>query len=265
VDCPRRFQLKYIEKLAWPALEAQPAMETERYMQQGATFHRLIQQYILGVPVDIITSLAEQDTNLSCWWDNFLAFANHLEGFTSSQETTLYPEISLTTPLLNFRLIGKYDLIAVSDHKIIIYDWKTARNHPRKEWIAVKLQTRVYPYLLAQSGSVINHGKPIKVTNIQMVYWYANYPNTPLTFAYDHRKFQEDQTYLEDLIREISKLEESPATLTQNKNRCRYCRYRSLCNRGVEAGSFDEFDEIKSQQDEFDFVLDFDQIAEIEY
>ena len=27
VDCPRRFQLRYMMKLAWPAVEAEPAVE----------------------------------------------------------------------------------------------------------------------------------------------------------------------------------------------------------------------------------------------
>ena len=49
VDCPRRFQLKYIEQLAWPALDAEPALESENNFQQGAAFHRLVQQYLLGV------------------------------------------------------------------------------------------------------------------------------------------------------------------------------------------------------------------------
>ena len=32
-DCPRRFQLRYIEHLAWPAVETEPVLENERRQQ----------------------------------------------------------------------------------------------------------------------------------------------------------------------------------------------------------------------------------------
>jgi len=44
-DCPRRFQLRYVERVAWPALEADSALENERHMQQGIAFHRLAHQH----------------------------------------------------------------------------------------------------------------------------------------------------------------------------------------------------------------------------
>ncbi|NCT22292.1 PD-(D/E)XK nuclease family protein, partial [bacterium] len=47
-DCPRRFQLRYIEQLAWPAVETEPALENERRQQEGLLFHRLAQQHLIG-------------------------------------------------------------------------------------------------------------------------------------------------------------------------------------------------------------------------
>ncbi|MCP4541151.1 MAG: PD-(D/E)XK nuclease family protein, partial [Chloroflexi bacterium] len=49
VDCPRRFQLRYVLRVAWPAPEAEPVLENERYLQQGAAFHRLVHQHALGL------------------------------------------------------------------------------------------------------------------------------------------------------------------------------------------------------------------------
>ena len=46
VDCRRRFQLRYIQGVAWPALQTEPAMENERSMQQGARFHHLVHQHL---------------------------------------------------------------------------------------------------------------------------------------------------------------------------------------------------------------------------
>ena len=47
-DCRRRFYLKYVEKLGWPAIEAEPALLNEELMQQGADFHRLVHQFFLA-------------------------------------------------------------------------------------------------------------------------------------------------------------------------------------------------------------------------
>ena len=42
VDCQRRFQLRYVERQAWPAVEAEPFLEREEHSEQGRRFHRLI-------------------------------------------------------------------------------------------------------------------------------------------------------------------------------------------------------------------------------
>ena len=48
-DCPRRFQLRYLLELAWPAVEAEPADEFETRIRDGEAFHRMVQQHVLGV------------------------------------------------------------------------------------------------------------------------------------------------------------------------------------------------------------------------
>jgi len=264
VDCPRRFQLKYIEQLTWPAAEAEPALENEIFLQQGAAFHRLAQQYLLGVSIEKLTSIADRDANLASWWENFLASLKNLEGFDNQPGLNHHPEISLSAPIGDFRIVGKYDLLSILDDKFIIYDWKTSRKQPKREWIAANLQTHVYPYLLVEAGAYLNNGKPIKPSQIEMVYWYANFPAAPLKFPYSAQQYEEDQKYIEDLIVEIKSLGESPAAMTDNEKRCRFCVYRSLCNRGISAGPFDELED-NEMQDEFDFELDFEQIAEIEF
>lgn len=258
VDCPRRFQLKYIEQLAWPAVEAEPAMENENHLQKGAAFHRMVQQYLLGVPTEKLTLIAEQDANLAGWWENFQSFAKNLEDFKC------YPEFSLSAPVGGFRLVGKYDLLSIVDDKFTIYDWKTSRYLPKRQWIAANLQTRVYPYLLVEGGSQLKNGKRIKPSQIEMVYWFANFPAAPLKFPYNAEQYKDDQKYIDDLIKSIKRLDESPASLTDNEKRCRFCVYRSLCDRGIAAGPFDDYAK-DDTQDLFNFELDFEQIAEIEF
>jgi hypothetical protein len=105
-DCPRRFQLKYIEQLVWPAVEAEPALENEHYLQQGAAFHRLAQQHLIGVSAEKLTPIAEQDANLARWWENFLASLKNLEGLGNLPGLGLYPEFSLSAPIGEFRIVG---------------------------------------------------------------------------------------------------------------------------------------------------------------
>lgn len=264
VDCPRRFQLKYIDKLAWPALEAEPALDSENYMQQGAAFHRLVQQYLLGVPIDKLTPLAEVDPNLNRWWENFLNSSDNQEGLANLPDSKRYTEILMNAPLGEYRLVGKYDLLVISEDQFIIYDWKTARKHPNRKWVEANLQTRVYPFLLVQAGAYLNNSKPIKPSQIKMVYWYSNFPTSPLIIDFSENQLEEDQRYIINLIEEIHLLEESPTHMTNNVKRCRFCTYRSLCNRGIKAGPFDEIENDEGQDLE-GFGLDFEQIAEIEY
>jgi hypothetical protein len=69
-DCERRFQLRYLDRLAYPAEESEPALENERHMREGELFHRLVQQHLLGIPVERLSGLANT-ASLLRWWENF--------------------------------------------------------------------------------------------------------------------------------------------------------------------------------------------------
>jgi hypothetical protein len=277
VDCPRLFQLRYIEGLSWPAVESEPALENEGYLRLGSAFHHLIQQALMGVPVERLGAIARQDPLLSQWWDSFVETRPELKGYTQ------YPEIILSTPIGTHRLIAKYDLLAIrsipdedravndsSDStrnpaQAQIFDWKTSRKLPKRAWQADKLQTRVYPYVLVTAGANFNGGTGFAPDQIEMVYWYSNFPTSPLVFPYDREKYYRDGETIAGLIGEIEALRNQEAPKTENKKRCWYCVYRSLCNRGVSAGPLEGVEEEGSESDDFDIELDLEQIAEIEF
>jgi len=261
VDCPRRFQLKYIQQLDWPAVDVEPALDNEVYLQLGATFHRMVQQFLLGIPVEKLTSQALQDAQLSRWWENFVLEVGNL---INREIGNHFPEISLSTPIGNFRLVGKYDLLGISDRNFTIFDWKTSRKHPKREWLASSMQTRVYPFILVQAGDHFNDGKPITPDQVEMIYWFSNFPTAPLRFPYSQAQFSKDEAYITRLIEEINLIGEESAPLTENEKRCRYCVYRSLCNRGTKAGPVDELED-DTDENLLDFDLDFEQISEIEF
>jgi CRISPR/Cas system-associated exonuclease Cas4 (RecB family) len=267
VECRRRFYLRYIQRLAWPAVQSEPVLEFEHYMQQGEQFHRMVQQHQLGLPLERLTPMAQGD-DLSRWWGSYLSQGRE----NGSLETLLgegsrrYAEISLSFQLGSVRLVAKYDLLSVSPQgRAVIFDWKTARKRPRRQWLATHLQTRVYPYLLIQAGAHLNQGRPFEPEQVEMVYWFANFPEEPERFPYSVSAFNSDGEYLAELVSGIQRLEEQEFTLTPDLRRCAFCVYRSLCERGDKAGMLAEYESEIENGEGFELELDFEQIQEIEF
>ncbi|MCP4542786.1 MAG: PD-(D/E)XK nuclease family protein [Chloroflexi bacterium] len=258
VDCPRRFQLRYVERVAWPAHEAEPALENERYMQQGAAFHRLVHRHMLGIPQKDLLRMVN-DADLSRWWQNYSKTGFVLSPFR-------YPEVLLSAPISGYRLAAKYDLVTVDPGQwAVIVDWKTSRKRTSRKWLTGRLQTRVYAYVLARAGHHLNDGQSFEPEQIEMIYWFANFPDNPERFIYDAAQYDADEVYLTSRIDEIKNLGDHEWPLTIEERHCDYCPYRSLCQRGVKAGPFDEIEEASEPDDDFDISLDLEQIAEIEY
>ncbi|HDQ73519.1 MAG TPA: PD-(D/E)XK nuclease family protein [Chloroflexi bacterium] len=260
VDCPRRFQLRYVERVAWPAPEAELDLANERYLRQGAAFHRMLHQHLTGIPVERLSRMAT-DPDLHRWWRNYLN--DGPDGLPPRR----YPEVLLSAPLAGYRLVAKYDLVALAPgERAVIVDWKTSRKRPSRERLADRLQTRVYPYLLARAGRHLA-GEALAPEQVEMVYWFADFPDLPERFAYDDDRYEADEANLRDLIESIARMTDEVWPLTARQQRCNYCRYRSLCRRGIEAGSLEEIEaEWDANLDLDDGIdLDFEQIAEIEY
>ncbi len=251
-DCPRRFQLRYMDQLSWPAIDTEPVVENERRQVEGQIFHRLVQQYLLGVPSENLSRMANTP-NLERWWNNFKREFGSLGEF--------HPELILSAPIGNHRLVAKYDLVAVQDNKATIYDWKTYAKRPRDEWMSARWQTRVYRALLIQAGAHLNDSKPFEPEQIEMIYWYADFPSEPTKFKYDANQFKRDWAVIEKVVKEISSVMEFP--LTEDEKMCRFCVYRSYCNRGAQAGQIDETQ--AEMESEAAFDVNFEQIGEIEF
>jgi CRISPR/Cas system-associated exonuclease Cas4 (RecB family) len=254
VDCARRFQLRYIERLSYPAVESEPALENEKHLQEGEYFHRLVQQHLIGIPGEQISKLANTP-NLQRWW-------NHWQDFRSPGDfgsLTLHPEATLSAPLGNYRLLAKYDLIAIGDGKVVIYDWKTYRRRPRNEWLSARMQTRVYRALLVHAGAHLNDGQPFQPKQVEMVYWFSDYPDDPARFPYTSAGYKRDWDTLVKLAEEIHDASSFP--LTDDRAKCSYCPYRSYCDRGVRAGDVEQAEAETEAEELFD--VNFEQIGEI--
>lgn len=261
VDCQRRFQLRYLLQIAWPAVPAEPYLENEQHLRQGALFHLMAQQHALGVDEARLTAMAQEDP-LAGWWRNFLRQRPAVDG-------ALFPEAILTTPLGQSgqrRLLAKMDLVAVAGGRATIFDWKTSRHRPPRAWLSQRLQTRVYPYLLVQAGAELNGGQPFAPEQVEMVYWFADFPDRRERFAYSADQYAEDSGLLVGLTQQAATLSlgDEPFPLTPDESKCRFCVYRSLCNRGVAAGELTELD-YEDADLPLEFDIDFEQVAEVEY
>ena len=257
MDCAQRFKLRYLDRLSYPAAETEPTLENEKHQQEGEYFHRLIQQHLIGIPAEQISKFANTP-NLQRWWENF---QNTRELKDLRTLSGLYPESTLSAPLGKHRLLAKYDLIAVQDGKAVIYDWKTYRKRPRNEWLNARMQTRVYRALLVKAGAHLNQGKPFEPEQIEMVYWFAEFPEEPVKLPYSSAQFQRDWDTLLKLSEEVASTSSYP--LTEDRQKCLFCTYRSYCERGVRAGDVEQAEAEMEAEELFD--VNFEQIGEIAF
>ncbi len=258
VDCPRRFQLKYLLKQRWPAPEVDDMLEFERRMEQGEAFHHLVHQHLVGIPADVLSARLT-DADVQRW------FAAYLQTALQDVPAKRRPETTLTVPLGDYLLLAKFDLLAVEPGgRALILDWKTGQHIPRTETLERRLQTIVYRYVLAAGGSPFYNGQPIPPDRIEMIYWYAEHDGATRRFPYSTAQFKADHDTLLQLVNDINTRPDFP--LTDDESRCRFCVYRSLNNRGDKAGSITEWDiDTELAADLDDFSLDLSQIAEIEF
>jgi hypothetical protein len=255
VDCARRFQLRYVIGQRWPAARSEPIEEHEHFVEQGTQFHLLVQRHLLGIPAE---KLIPQDPLLKQWWDAYL------DSPPQNLPTALrLPEVQLSTAVGDQRLLARFDLLAIDPgERAVIVDWKTTRYRSGRQALAARLQSRVYPFVLVEAGSQL-FGGPIRPEQVSLVYWFAEDPARPEVIPYDAARHEENRVYLADLIASILAHDEDIWPLTGDDHHCRYCVYRSLCDRGVRAGPFAEIDAFDAGEAAFDF--DLDEVEEIAF
>lgn len=264
VDCPRRFQLRYLLQVAWPAVEAEPAAEYEAQVLAGEAFHRLVHQHLLGI-VSADTVRLPALPLLEEWWRAYLACA------PADLPPLRFPEVTLSAPLGAHRLVARYDLIALEPAgRAVIVDWKTSAKRPTTEWLVGRLQTRVYRYLLVRAGASLWPAAPaIRPEQVEMIYWFANFPEEPERLLYDAVQYAADGELLAELAAEIAQRADPVFPLTSDVRRCLFCVYRSLCGRGAAAGDLAQADDEPAGPEEStaDWAdrFDFEQVAEIAF
>ena len=107
----------------------------------------------------------------------------------------------------------------------------------------------------------MNGGKSFAPEQIEMIYWFADFPNDPARFAYKADQFKRDWDALTKISDEIKTASDFPKT--DDTSKCNYCPYRSYCNRGIRAGDAADA-ELETEAEEL-FDINFEQIGEIAF
>ena len=236
-----------MQNLEWPAIEAEPSPEMESRQEDGLEFHRLVHQHLLGIsPIEL--EKAARPGRVRSWWANYRAANLNLHDWAVRSELALYTMIG------SHRLVAKYDLVACQAGRAVIYDWKTWARRPSNEWLEDRWQTRVYRALLVKGGTVLNGGRPFLPEAVSMVYWFAEFPGDPAILSYDSPRLERDRTAIQTLIAEI--LDQQSFPKTEDRRKCRFCVYRSYCDRGEQAGEWPEPADEASVEAHQDFDVD---------
>jgi hypothetical protein len=262
VDCPRRFELRHLLRLEWPAVQSAPVIEQELRMERGTQFHRMVQQWLHGIPANLIEQRAS-DPLLRQWWQSFLQH-NPLETVNGERRA----EFTLSAPFAGYRLIAKLDvLVAQPGSAARIFDWKTSEHRPKPAYLQSRVQSRLYPLITVLAGAALNEGQPWQPAQLNLTYWFVQHPTDPEVIPYNAQRFQRDHAFIEGLIMEIERAAETgDFPLTEDKKRCQFCQYRSLCERGIAAGWLDDVEDIDELgAEETLFEIDLEQIGEIAF
>ena len=259
LDCPRRFELKHIQNLDWPAAISSPPDAFERYVEIGNRFHLICQQHFEGLPTEQIEG-SITDPDLLDLWNSFKRDSGLFQG-----------ELLLTEQLVQAGfnsqvLTAKYDLIIKSKDRIWIVDWKTSHKKLPLSVLKNRVQTLLYPFLFTLAGSNIFGISEIDPSQVLFSYWYPLTSDPEIQFRYSQDEHQRVKEFLTDLLNEITDMiaggEEF--TLTDDFDTCLACPYRSICDRGNNPGPLK--DELVQDSDlNSDLTLDLEQIAEIDF
>lgn len=262
IDCRRRFKLRYLDRLSWPAAISTPIDKYEYLSELGTRFHHLVQQHISGLSKAILLSTLS-DPLLKRWFENYLYY------FSPGEMEIFHSEITLFSSLNNFRLVAKFDLLySLPNGTIHIVDWKTSQKPPNENWLNQRIQSILYPFILANAGEELFPAPKISPKDISMTYWFPENPQNEVHLPYSENLYRKHTQKLSKTLDSIQEIFRGNGAWekTDQLDHCRFCIYRSRCDRGSHPGNLDQYlglfdDEPEMGLDE----MDLEQIGEIRY
>lgn len=254
--CPRKFQYTYLEHLSSPVTPDQ-----REKMLWGSRFHLLMQQRELGLPVDI---LLQGDSQMQRCYTGLLEAAPEL--FKPKSPGNSQFRAAEHRRLMNFQgylFTVIYDLIIADETGAQILDWKTYPLPKKDRTLAENWQTRLYPFVLAETSDYAPE-------DITMTYWFVQSAELgderqskceSWTLQYNRAKHQETGTYLTQLLNQLTTWTQDYESRTLfpqvdvNEGVCYSCPFLTRCQRGENFG-------VRTQ--EGDRIPAFSDIEEVE-
>lgn len=219
-DCERRFYLRYIEQQRWPSPLAEPQDMIEKAMQRGARFHQLVERHQVGVDLDTIYQSAEDDEALGRWLNHYQAALQKFGTFDQQ-----WAEVSLSSFVGDYPVMARYDFVGVQSQHLMAVDWKTGRL-PDVVKLEQRLQSSIYRLILFNEGAKLAQ-RPIDQFTL---YYIGVNDGEQRQFSVDATIAHRLETQLQNIIQQVVQAKTFP--LTEDENKCRFCVYRGLCERG---------------------------------
>jgi CRISPR/Cas system-associated exonuclease Cas4 (RecB family) len=229
--CQRRFQLRYLEAVPWPALSLEPEIEMARDL--GNRFHQMLNRHFLGLPV---TAGEAIDPELDRWWKLFREWEPTLP------DGRRYSEFTLTVPVGNHFVVGRLDLLIITEGQVHIFDWKTSARPRSANHLWNDLQTQLYLTMVVEGAGSI--GKALNPADLSLTYWYSgNRPET-VQLRYDATKHRRFWIEIQEIVSQIDAMIGNKKTwpLTSDHSRCERCPYQIICNRQADAVDLSDWD-----------------------
>lgn len=234
--CPRKFQHLYLDQLSSPLPLAQ-----QESLNWGSQFHLRMQQQTLGLPINLATTdevVLEQSVQA------LMQAAPEI--FQKPAPPFRQSEHRISIEFQSYLLTAVYDLLILDDSSARILDWKTYPKPQQARWLQQNWQTRLYPFILAESSSYLPE-------QISMTYWFVqsttdsrNPTREPQSLQFRHSTPQHEQTR-QDLSHLLSQLTTWLQDYSQGipfkqideaESQCATCSFATRCERD---GSFSAF------------------------
>ncbi|MGK7891774.1 MAG: PD-(D/E)XK nuclease family protein [Leptolyngbyaceae cyanobacterium] len=235
--CPRKFQYVYLEQLGSP-----PSPDEQRYLDRGSQIHHLMQQQELSLPLPDSDHLPEfwpVDTVQLYQTANALATA-----VQAIDENTRFrqSEYRLHYEFEGVLLTVVYDLLLLNNDHARIFDWKTYSQPPSKAALAEQWQTKLYPFVLAETSEYAP-------ADISLSYWFIQPANnesqtpdvelqpTSIQFDYGdriHERIRQSLTQILGKLKQWLKDYDTGTALPQTERvqeQCTSCPFALRCDR----------------------------------
>lgn len=260
LDCPRRFELRFLNQTSWPAAMGSPLLKIESLTERGTRFHQLCQQFFIGIDEDLLSN-SISDPHLKELWDSFLPYGRSLQPLPKLSEQIL------RMPFGDHFLDAKFDLIVqLPDASLSIIDWKTAAVKPSRTILANRVQTFLYPFILQHAGGDLFTSSIYDPSAITMQYYYPLSSSPEEIFVQSEEEQIQTQQKITVLIDQIEEMigQAVPFPMVDDQKSCQYCLFRSYCERGFDTSPLPLGLELE-KEDLTNTQFDLDLIKEIDY